>query len=349
MAEETVASKPAAEAAVATELPAAGVADIETATGPHIVDRAFTTRRMMYDVLIGLVPIFAAAVWFFRGWAVLQVAVALVVAFATEALFCVVRKKKLSLADGSVAITAIILAFSLPPTLPIYATVLGTFAAVALGKMVFGGLGHNIFNPAMVGRAVLMACFSAQMTTWAYPATDPKPLETVTSATPLKAAIAKAGSEARLPDLMPLIQGNTSGSLGETSAAMIALGGLWLLIRKAGDWRLTAGMLLGMAIPAAIIQIRDPHSLGVIGHLASGGAMLAAFFIVTDPVTTPLTKAGRWIFGLGVGGLIILIRLYSNLPEGVLYAVLVMNAITPLLNRWTAPKPVGGKTAPVAM
>lgn len=338
MAEETVVSKPEQETVAAP----AAAPDIETTTGPHLVDRPFTTRRMMYDVLIGLAPVAAAAIWFFRGAAVLQMAVCLVTALATEAVFCLARKRKFTLADGSVAITALILAFSLPPTLPIYATVLGTFAAVALGKMVFGGLGQNVFNPAMVGRAVLMACFSVQMTTWALPQT----VETTTAATPLKAAKAHLMNE--VPALAPMIVGNTSGSLGETSAAMILLGGLWLLVRKAGDWRLTVGMLLGVAIPAGVQQILQPDaSLGVLGHLASGGVMLAAFFIVTDPVSSPLTKAGRWIFGLGVGVLIVLLRLYSNLPEGVLYAVLLMNAIVPLLNRWTAPKPVGGKTVPM--
>jgi len=321
-------------------VPVAEGPDIETTPGPHLVDRPFTTRRMMVDVLIGLAPAMAAAVWFFRQHAVIQVAVCVAAALATEAVFCWARRRKPSLLDGSAVVTGVILAFSLPPKLPLYATVMGAVAAIGLGKMVFGGLGYNIFNPAMVGRAFLMACFAGPMTSWV----APKTLDAMTTATPLAGAVSKVAAAVIPTSLVPLLTGNVSGCLGETSAAMILLGGLWVLIRRAGDWRLTAGMLLGVSLVAGIEQLAKPagHSLGVAGHLAAGGAMLAAFFIVTDPVTTPLTRLGRWIFGLGVGILVVLIRLFSNLPEGVMYAVLVMNAVSPLLNRWTAPRPVGG-------
>ncbi len=319
---------------------------LETTAGPHLADRPFTTRRMMVDVLIGLLPVTAAAVWYYRWAAVIQIALCLAVALATESACSLARRRRPTLTDGSVIVTALILAFSLPPTLPIYATALGTVAAVALGKMVFGGLGYNIFNPAMVGRAFLMACFAGQMTTWV----APKTLEAVTAATPLGGAVARTGTQVFPESLTPLLTGNITGCLGETSAVMILLGGLWLLLRRSGDWRLAVGMLAGVAAAASVDQLARPagQSLGVIGHLAAGGVMLAAFFIVTDPVTSPLTKPGRWIFGLGAGVLVVLIRLFANLPEGVMYAVLVMNALTPLVNRWTLPRPVGGHVpAPV--
>ncbi|MCG3179453.1 MAG: Electron transport complex subunit RsxD [Phycisphaerae bacterium] len=302
---------------------------LETTTGPHLWERAFTTRRMMIDVLIGLLPVTAAAVWFFRAAAVCQIVTCVVAALAAEYVFTFARRKPFSLLDGSGLITGLILAFSLPPGLPPYMSAIGAIVAVALGKMIFGGLGYNIFNPAMVGRAFLMACFTAEMTTWA------APVGATTGATPLAAGGAS---------LLKLFEGNVAGSLGETSAAMIILGGLWLLLRKAGDWRLTAGMLIGVALVAPVDHWarESGHSLTVLQHLLSGAVLLGAFFIVTDPVSSPLTKPGRWIFGLGVGMLTVVIRIFGNNPEGVMFAVLVMNAMTPLLNRWTQPRPVGG-------
>ncbi len=308
---------------------------LETAAAPHLVDRAVTTRRMMYDVLIGLVPAVLAAVWVFRQYAVAQVAVCLVTALLTEALLQRLRGRPATLADGSVAITAVILALSLPPRLPFYASVVGTFVAVALGKMAFGGLGCNVFNPAMVGRAFLMICFPALMTTWAQPFT----VDATTAATPLAAA----KFSHQIVALKSLAVGGVSGSLGETSGLAIVVGGLWLLLRRSADWRLTAGMLATAAAVAAVqAWLTDQPVLGVAGHLCAGGMLLGAFFIVTDPVTSPITRSGRWIFGCAVGLVTMVIRLFAGYPEGVMFAVLVCNAFVPLLNRWTIPRPVGG-------
>ncbi len=304
---------------------------IETAPGPHLSAAGDTTRRMMFDVLIGLAPVAVAAIWFFRGPAVAQLIAALVGALATEAVFAKVRRKPIQLADGSAAITAVILAFSLPPQLPLVMTLIGAVVAVALGKMVFGGLGYNIFNPAMVGRAFLMISFSAAMVDWSAPAG----VDATTGATPLADGAAT---------LRALAVGNVSGSLGETSAIAILIGGLWLLLRRSADWRLTLGMLIGVAVLAPVDRLLDGvgQNLTVVEHLLSGSVMLGAFFIVTDPVTSPLTRSGRWIFGLGVGLLVVVIRLFGSQPEGVMYAVLLMNAVTTLINRWTRTKPVGG-------
>lgn len=310
---------------------------LETTAAPHVVAAGTSVRRMMADVLVGLLPVTCAAVWLFRAQAVFQLLVCLVTALATEAMFCRWRARRLTVTDGSVAITAIILALSLPPRLPMYATMVGAFVAVALGKMVFGGLGQNIFNPAMVGRAFLLICFPSAMTTWAEPLT----VHATTQATPL--ASAKFAGE--IPAILPLITGNVSGSLGETSVVAILLGGSWVLFRRAADWRLTAGMLMAVGMIAVADQwIRsDESSLGWIRHLCAGSVMLGAFFVVTDPVTSPLTKSGRWVFGLGVGTLTMVIRLYAGYPEGVMFSVLLCNAMVPLINRWTTPTPVGGK------
>lgn len=311
---------------------------LEATSGPHLIESGVSTRRIMLDVLIGLVPVALAALWYFRLAAVLQIAVCLAVALATEWAVCRMRGRSSTLGDGSVAITALILAFSLPPHLPLGATALGAFIAVALGKMAFGGLGDNIFNPAMVGRAFLMVCFPVWMTRWAEPLT----VHATTEATPLAAA----RFSDQLTPLEPLITGNIPGCIGETSAAMILVGGLWLLWRRAADWRLTAGMLVGMAVLAGGERILSGSSasLGVAGHLTAGAAMFGAFFIVTDPVSSPLSKSGRWAFGLLVGALTMIIRLFAGYPEGVMFAVLLANAVTPLINRWTIPRPLGGTT-----
>jgi len=315
------------------------------------MDAGSTTRRMMADVLLALLPVVAASVWLFRGDAVRVVLLCVGVAFATEAIVCRMRNRRLTLNDGSALITALLLALSLPPRLPTFAVCLGTFVAIALGKQAFGGLGHNLFNPAMVGRAFLMACFPAAMTQWSLPATAlpesalavagaAQTVDAVSAATPLAAA--KFSHE--FTDLGPLLTGNVAGSLGETSGIAIILGGLWLLFRRAGDWRLTLGMLAGVSIGAlAELALRGGEaSFGWLSHLSSGGVLLGAFFIVTDPVTTPLSQRGRWCFGVFVGIVVMVIRLFAGYPEGVMFAVLLGNAVTPLINQWTMPTPVGG-------
>jgi electron transport complex protein RnfD len=310
---------------------------LEARAGPHALQPGASTQRMMLDVLIGLLPALCGALWFFREAAAIEIGVCVVTALATEWILCRVRGRPSTLWDGSVLITALILAFSLPPKFPVYGMVIGTFMAVALGKVAFGGLGYNIFNPAMVGRAFLMLCFPAAMNSWVAPVTS----DALTGATPL----ADAKFSHVITALGPLVTGDIPGSLGETSAALLLLGGLWVLARRAADWRLTVGMLLGISVLAGFDQfLRPDESLGVIRNLCAGGALLGAFFIVTDPVTSPLTKRGRWAFGILVGVLTMVIRLFAGYPEGVMFAVLLANSVSPLLDRWTAPVPVGGKT-----
>ena len=310
---------------------------LETVAGPHISHPGLTTQSMMRDVLIGLAAPVLAALYFFRAAALQQLAICFVSAWLTELICCGMRRRKSTLLDGSVTVTALIFALSLPPLLPWYATAIGMFTAVALGKIVFGGLGFNVFNPAMVGRAFLMLAFPIEMTSWAEPLT----VDAITQATPLAAS----KFSGQMTDVSPLFFGNVSGSLGETSALAMLVGGLWILWRRVADWRLTLGMVVGVAAMALLQSLTsDPsHSPGVLRHLCAGSVLFAAFFIVTDPVTSPLTRNGRWIFGLLAGVLTMMIRWFGGYPEGVMFSVLLANAVVPLIDRATPTTPVGGK------
>ena len=310
---------------------------LETIAGPHIAHPGLSTQSMMRDVVTGLAAPVLAALYFFREAALDQLMICLVSAWLTEWICCRLRARKSTLPDGSVTVTALIFGLSLPPLLPWYATAIGMFAAVALGKMAFGGLGFNVFNPAMVGRAFLMLSFPIEMTSWVAPLT----VDAVTRPTPL--ALAKFSGQ--MTDVSPLFFGNVSGSLGETSALAILIGGSWILWRRAADWRLTLGMVVGVAAMALLQSLTsDPsRSPGVLRHLCAGSVLFAAFFIVTDPVTSPLTRRGRWIFGLLAGVLTMMIRWFGGYPEGVMFSVLLANAVVPLIDRATPTTPVGGK------
>jgi electron transport complex protein RnfD len=290
----------------------------------------------MFDVVLAMVPLFVAAIILYEAQAILLTAVTVAGCLATEAVFNAARGRKMdSLWDGSAVVTGMILAFSLPPHIDLYMAVVGGAVAIGLGKAVFGGLGQNLFNPAMVGRAFLMACFPAALTTWIDPATD-----AVTQATPLAAMKFEAGT---VPALQNLFLGNVSGSLGESSALAVLIGGIYLLVRRTADWRQPLGMLVGASLFALIANLAAPETYeGVLMHLNSGALLFGAFFIATDYVGSPLTPKGRLIFGFGAGILVMVIRLFGGYPEGVMFSILMMNAITPLIERWTRPTPFGG-------
>lgn len=322
-------------AAQETAMPAPS---LEVAPGPHLHTTALSTRRMMADVLIALVPLIVVALAVFRMGAVRQLVVCTVAALVAEYLFNTMRKKPFSLGDGSAAITGVILALSLPGTAPWYVGAIGSFAAIGLGKVVFGGLGQNIFNPAMVGRAFVMIAFPAAVGASAYVDASAV-VEAVTRATPLTAL-----KQEGLPTtLMDLFLGNTNGSLGETSALACLIGGLYLCLRRTASWEIPAGVIAAVGVIAGLMNLTDLQAHWTVLHHILGGALLfGAFFIATDPVSSPLTPKGKWIFGAGVGALVMLLRKLSGYPEGVMFAVLIMNALVPLINRWTIPVPVGG-------
>ena len=304
------------------------------AVSPHI--RAeMDTRKVMMGVLVSLVPGIAAGVWFFRWHALALLASCLAGTLSAEALACILRKRPSTLGDLSAAVTGVLLAMVLPPTLPFWAAFLGGVVAVAVGKQVFGGLGQNIFNPALVGRAFLMAAFPVLMTTWVAPGP-----EAVTTATPL--ALMKFDHKAT--PLLDLLVGKVGGCMGETSALALLIGGLFLVLKGYADWRIPLSYLGTVAVLGTIPWAFRPDLYpSPMFHLLAGGLMLGAWFMATDPVTTPVTKVGRYMFGIGAGVLVVIIRLWGGLPEGVMYSILLMNAVTPLIDRYTVPVPFGGK------
>lgn len=328
---------------------------VQIAPSPHLSEQAFTTRRMMIDVIVGLLPVIVMAVVVFRWYAAVQIGLCVLACVSTEAVLSWLSRKPHSLGDYSAAVTGVILGLSLPWSSPWYVPVVGSIVAIGLGKAVFGGLGCNIFNPAMVGRAFVMLSFARQMGSPAYVVQN-SDLTVVTQATPL--ALAKqfaadlAAGRVTAGDLSvemksaeniwALLIGQVNGSLGETSALAIVLGGIYLLVRRVISWEIPAGFLLVSLVFAELGYWTDLTPLDPLHHLITGSLLFGAFFIATDPVTSPMTRWGKLIFGMGIGFLVVVIRLFSSYPEGVMFAVLVMNAVVPLLNRWTIPRPLGG-------
>jgi electron transport complex protein RnfD len=248
------------------------------------------------------------------------------------------RGRKATLGDLSAVVTGTILALSLPATAPWYVGVIGSAVAIGIGKVVFGGLGMNIFNPAMVGRAFVMIAFAGAMAASGYIASG-QGVDIISQATPLTAF----KQSDITTSLSALFMGTCNGSLGETSALACLLGGIFLCIRRVASWEIPAGVLISALFWGGIANLTHVHSQWtVLHHLLSGALLFGAFFIATDPVTSPLSPKGKWIFGVGVGSIIMLLRIFSGYPEGVMFAVLLLNALTPLINRWTIPRPFGG-------
>ncbi len=317
--------------------PPAPAPRLSVAPGPHISEGLLTTRRMMLDVILAALPLVAISLLLFRHYAAFQIGLSVVGALAAERLFGAMRRRPNTLGDLSAAVTGLILGLSLPAAAPWYVAVVGAFAGIGFGKAVFGGLGQNIFNPAMVGRAFVMIAFPAALGATAYVA--PKlGVDALTHATPLT-AFKMSG---QTTPLGPLFLGWTKGSIGETSALAALIGGIYLCARGTAAWRIPAGAILALAALAGIPDLFRSTPWTVAHQFASGAFLFGAFFIATDPVSSPLTPRGQWIFGAGFGALVLLIRKLSGYPEGVMFSVLLMNSIAPLINRWTIPTPVGG-------
>ncbi len=310
-------------------------------SSPHWHDRD-TVRRIMYRVLIALAPAVLASLYFFRLRAVLLYFVTTAACLATEAAFFWARKKPFqSLLDGSAVITAILLAMCLPPTLPLEMAVIGAVIAIGIGKQVFGGLGHNIFNPALVGRAFLAAAFPAAMTTWIPPST--LAVDTATFATPLAdLRFHDAVLRGTLVSLKDLFLGNIGGTLGGTSALALLIGGLYLLNRKTIDWRIPTGVVISISLFTGVFWLAAPDRYASpLFHVLSGGLLLGALFMATDYVTSPLTPSAKWTYALGIGLVSGLIRLFGGYPEGIMYAILFMNTFVPLLETLLRPRILG--------
>lgn len=293
---------------------------------PHIKTRE-TIVSVMRDVLIALSPAVLAAVYFFRMRAFLVILVS--VASALLAEYCAQRIMKVesSIFDGSAAITGLLLAFVVPPGIPLWMAGLGAAIAIVLGKQIFGGLGANPFNPALVGRAVLMASWPVAMTTWV------KPFDAVTTATPL--AITKMSLGLQLPSYWELFIGNRAGCIGETSVFALLIGAVYLLYKKQISWHIPV-TFIGTVGLSSVLFGRDP-----IFQIMAGGLILGAFFMATDMVTSPMTAKGKIAFGIGCGIMTVLIRFKGGFPEGVCYSILILNMLTPLIDKYTMPRKFG--------
>jgi electron transport complex protein RnfD len=310
-------------------------------SSPHFRDQD-SVPKIMYAVVLSLLPAVIASLYFFRLRALIIYLICVATCLVTESLFLKIRKKPMSaLFDGSAVITGLLLAMTLPPGLSYELVVIGGVAAMALGKQVFGGLGYNIFNPALVGRAFLQIAFPVAMTTWKPPAA--LSVDTATYATPLgNLKFENALSEGTLTPLKDLFWGNTGGCIGETSAIALLLGAAFLLFRKTIDWRIPAGIIGILALFTGIFWLADPSQYASpLFHILAGGLMIGAFYMATDMVTSPFSPGATWIYALGIGLMIGLIRLFGGFPEGVMFSILFMNTFVPLLNRYIRPKILG--------
>jgi len=296
---------------------------------PHIW-KGFSISKIMYIVVAALLFPAAAAIYFFGYYSMILIAVSIAVAVLTEFIIKKLRHKQFVM-DGSAVITGLLFALILPPRLPIWMTIIGAVFSIAIVKEAFGGLGYNIFNPALAGRAFLSVCFPREMTTWVLPTyfnTD-----AVTGASPLGESFTYQFD--KIDMYKNLLFGNTAGSLGETSALLIIIGGIILLAFRIIDWRIPV-LYLGTVALGSFLVGED-----VIFQLLAGGLMIGAFFMATDYGTSPVTGNGRIIFGVGVGILTILFRNFGPMPEGVCFSILIMNALTPLIDKYIKPRPFG--------
>ncbi|MFA5104332.1 MAG: RnfABCDGE type electron transport complex subunit D [Candidatus Margulisiibacteriota bacterium] len=305
--------------------------NLSVSVSPHIYDRQ-TTKSLMRDVLIALIPAAIASFYFFGMRALLVILVSILGCVISEWIFQKIIKKPSSILDGSSVLTGVLLAFCLPSSIPLYMVFIGACVSITIGKMVFGGLGHNIFNPALVGRAVLLASWPQAMTTW--PVANNIFLgiyDTVTGATPL--AGMKLGQYTAT--YWDLFIGRSGGSLGETCAVALLIGGFYLIARKVISITIPLTYIGSVYLLSLFLGI-DP-----LYAILGGGLFLGAFFMATDYVTSPMTFSGKIIFGLGCGLLTVMIRKFGGYPEGVCYAILFMNGLVPLIEKYTQPKAFG--------
>ena len=304
---------------------------------PHI-HSGDSIPKNMYGVLIALIPAFLVSLYVFRLDAVLITVFSVLFCVGFEYLITkFILKKEPTISDGSAILTGVLLAFNLPSNLPLWILAIGALAAIGIGKMSFGGLGNNIFNPALVGRIFLLISFPAQMTTWPVPAVAAT--DAVTSATVL--ANLKFNPD-NLPSLTHMLLGIEGGSLGEISALALLLGLGYMLWKKIITWHIPTAILGTVAIFSGILYLIDPIPLHhPLIHLFSGGLLLGAIFMATDYVTSPLTKKGMLIYGFFIGIITMCIRLWGAYPEGMSFAIVLMNGFTPLINYYTTPKRFG--------
>ncbi len=306
---------------------------LAVSTSPHVFTRE-DSRKIMWNTVLSLIPPVLGAIYFFGLRALWVILVSVISAVLAEAIWLYARKMPLSMAiDGSQVITGILLALTLPPTIPLWMASLGAIFGIIFGKQVFGGIGQNIFNPALIGRAFLMAAFPVELTTWVAPTPGfHLTVDATTTATPL--ALMKFSHQ--MTPYSKLFWGNVAGSLGETSVFLILLGFVFLVIKKYIDWRESFSYVATVFVLGGIFWLINPSKYpDPLFHILSGGLMLGAVYMITDMVTSPVTPKGRIIYGIGAGILVVLIRLFGGFPEGVMYSILLINMTRPWIDRLT--------------
>lgn len=317
---------------------------------PH-VHSGESTPRLMYNVVIALIPALAITLFYFGLGALIVTSISIVSCVVFEFLIQkYLLKVKPSISDGSALVTGLILAFNLPSNLPWWIVVIGALFAIGVGKMTFGGLGRNPFNPAIAGRVFLLISFPVQMTSWPLPIESRMNyIDAVTGATPL--AVVKEGLSKgdlmssiadQIPTHMQLFMGTMGGSLGEIAAFALLIGFAWLLFTKVITWHIPVSIFTTIAVFTGILWLINPEgNADPLFHLLTGGVMLGAIFMATDYVTSPMHPKGMWIFGIGIGLITVIIRVWGAYPEGISFAILIMNAFVPLINRYVKPSRFG--------
>ena len=300
-------------------------------SAPHITGKD-TTASLMRDLIIAMVPALVASTLFFGVQSLILTAVSVLACVAFEYLYEKMLKKPITVGDLSAAVTGILLAFNCPPTLPLWTVVVGAFFAIVIVKQLFGGLGYNFANPAIVARIILGLGYTGLMTSWTFPATVSG--DAVASATPL--AVYAAGGTVNYLDMFV---GSTGGVLGETSALALLLGFVYLVVRKVISPTIPVTYVATVAVLAVVLGV-DP-----VVYVLGGGLLLGAIFMATDYVTSPYTEKGKIIFGIGLGLITVIIRRFGSMTEGVSYAILLMNLVVPYINKATRQKPLGAPKA----
>ena len=305
---------------------------LTVSASPH-VRSAQTVSGIMLNVIIALIPALAASVWLFGLRVLLVCAVTVSVSVLSEYIARKVMKRHNTIGDLSAVVTGLILAFNLPVSIPLWMAAIGSVIAIVVAKQFFGGIGQNFVNPAIAGRIILMVSFPTAMTTWTAPFAYKSTQGTITTATPL------AAEESELPSLLEMFLGMRGGSLGETCAAALIIGGLYLIIRKIISPSIPLSFIGTVAV---IMLIAGKGDLSFVAYqLLSGGLMLGAFFMATDYASSPINFKGKIIFGIGCGIITSMIRLFGSLPEGVSFAIILMNILVPHIENLTTPKPFG--------
>lgn len=317
---------------------------------PHIYSDN-SVKKMMYGVVIALLPTLTFSIYAFGWGAVIVASVSILSCVTTEFLIQkYLMKIKPTISDGSAIITGLLLAFNVPSNLPFWIIIIGAIVAIGVGKMSFGGLGNNPFNPALVGRVFLLISFPVQMTSWPVPlGFKTSYFDAITAATPLRIlndgvriGIPISELKTQLPGYMQLLEGYTGGAMGEIAAFAILMGFIYMLTKKIITWHIPITILASIVFLTGIFWIMDPEIYAdPIFHILTGGILLGAIFMAPDYVTSPMTRKGMVIYGIGIGFITVFIRVFGAYPEGISFAILIMNAFVPILDTYIKPKRFG--------